>query len=116
MKLPVEWILERVPLKADAEEIADRLTMAGFEVEGKGESARGPVLDIKVTPNRGDGLSVVGVARELSAAYRVPTAPPPTPSFARRGLSEAQERSPNGPTTQSSRSRRRTSARDTRPA
>jgi phenylalanyl-tRNA synthetase beta chain len=79
MKLPVEWIMERVPLTADAEEIAERLTMAGFEVEGKGESARGPVLDIKVTPNRGDGLSVIGVARELSAAYRVPMVQSPFP-------------------------------------
>jgi phenylalanyl-tRNA synthetase beta chain len=80
MKLPVEWILERVPdveQTADVEQIADRLTMAGFEVEGKGDSARGPVLDIKVTPNRGDGLSVLGVARELSAAYNVPMQPPP---------------------------------------
>jgi hypothetical protein len=86
MKLPVEWITERVPVTADAEEIADRLTMAGFEVEGKGDSARGPVLDIKVTPNRGDGLSVVGVARELSAAYRVRMAePPPSPLLRKEG-------------------------------
>ncbi len=76
MKLPVEWIMERVSLTADVEEIAERLTMAGFEVEGKDDSSLGPVLDIKVTPNRGDGLSVLGVARELSAAYRVPLAEP----------------------------------------
>lgn len=72
MKLPVEWIIEAVPIEASAEEIADRLTMAGLEVEEKAESEIGAVLDIKVTPNRGDCLSVLGVARELSAAYNVP--------------------------------------------
>ncbi len=36
------------------------------------------VLDIEVTPNRGDFLSVVGVAREISAATGVPFTMPPT--------------------------------------
>jgi phenylalanyl-tRNA synthetase beta chain len=72
MRLPVEWIKEYAPVDADAEEIAQKLTMAGLEVEETAESALGPVLDIKVTPNRGDCLSVVGVARELAAAYNVP--------------------------------------------
>ena len=54
-----------------------RLTMAGLEVEETAESETGPVLDIKVTPNRGDCLSVIGVARELAAAYRA--APKPAP-------------------------------------
>ena len=71
MRLPIEWIKEHVAVDAGAEEIADRLTMAGLEVEEKAESVIGPVLDIKVTPNRGDCLSVIGVARELRAAYGV---------------------------------------------
>jgi phenylalanyl-tRNA synthetase beta chain len=77
MRLPVEWIREYASLSETAEEIADALTMAGLEVEEKGESAIGPVLDIKVTPNRGDCLSVIGVARELGAAFKVRTAPFP---------------------------------------
>ncbi|MFM8944367.1 MAG: phenylalanine--tRNA ligase subunit beta, partial [Actinomycetota bacterium] len=36
------------------------------------------VLDIEVTPNRPDFLSVVGVAREVAAATGVPFTPPPT--------------------------------------
>ena len=35
------------------------------------------VLDIEVTPNRGDFLSVIGVAREVAAATGVPFALPP---------------------------------------
>ena len=34
------------------------------------------VLDIAVTPNRGDCLSVVGVAREVAALFGVPLSPP----------------------------------------
>jgi phenylalanyl-tRNA synthetase beta chain len=71
MRLPIEWIKEHIRTEAGPEEIADRLTMAGLEVEEKAESAIGAVLDIKVTPNRGDCLSVKGVARELRAAYAI---------------------------------------------
>ena len=71
MKLPVEWITEYAPVKASTEEIAERLTMAGLEVEATESSQSGDVLDIKVTPNRGDCLSVIGVARELAAAHGI---------------------------------------------
>lgn len=77
MRLPVEWIKEHAPIEADAQEIAHRLTMAGLEVEETAESEGGAVLNIKVTPNRGDCLSVVGVARELAAAYNLPLRVPP---------------------------------------
>ena len=51
----------------NAEEIGDLLTMAGFELEGIDEVDGEPVLDIKVMSNRGDGLSVFGLAREVLA-------------------------------------------------
>ena len=76
MRLSVEWIKEWAPVEAEADDVAARLTMAGLEVEETGESEIGPVLDIKVTPNRGDCLSVVGVARELAAACSVPLKQP----------------------------------------
>ncbi len=79
MRLSIEWIQEHVETQADAAQLADTLTMAGLEVEETQESAIGPVLDIKVTPNRGDCLSVVGVSRELAAsvgtALRTPLPP-----------------------------------------
>src|ERR1043166_2748658 len=68
MKLSVEWIKEYVPIASSADEVAHKLTMAGLEVEETEETEIGPVLNVTVTPNRGDCLSVVGVARELSAA------------------------------------------------
>src|SRR5262249_51857922 len=46
---------------------AERLTMAGLEVEAIHETENDTVLDVYVTPNRGDCLSLVGVAREIAA-------------------------------------------------
>ena len=50
-----------------AHQIGDLLTMAGFELEGIEEHGDEHVLDIKVMSNRGDGLSVFGLAREVLA-------------------------------------------------
>lgn len=56
-----------VDTKLNAHEIGDLLTMAGFELEGIEEVGDETVLDIKVMSNRGDGLSVFGLAREVLA-------------------------------------------------
>lgn len=86
MKLPVEWLKEFADFGCSVEELAGSLTMAGLEVEeviersgdelaGLGGEADGPagmVFDVKVTPNRGDWLSVLGVARETAAILDLP--------------------------------------------
>src|SRR5215469_16671480 len=79
MQVPLEWLKQYVPVEATAEEVATRLTMGGLEVEGIEESALGPVLDVYVTPNRGDCLSMVGVAREVAALYGLPLRVPSSP-------------------------------------
>jgi phenylalanyl-tRNA synthetase beta chain len=59
--------------KPDWEDILHKLTMAGIEVESiteAGNDAAGTkdqVLELKITPNRGDCLSVLGILREISA-------------------------------------------------
>ena len=72
MKLPIEWLREYVdtPLSDDA--LAAALTMAGLEVEETTDSGDGPVFHTKVTPNRGDWVSVLGSAREAAAALDLP--------------------------------------------
>src|SRR6516165_7964623 len=80
MRVPLEWLRHYVAVEATAEEVATRLTMGGLEVEGIEESALGPVLDVYVTPNRGDCLSVVGVAREVAALYGLPRNVPQPPA------------------------------------
>ena len=72
MKLPLTWLKEFVPVRAGADEIARRLTMAGFEVEGIATVEGEPVLEVAVTPNRGDCLSILGMAREVSAIFGIP--------------------------------------------
>ena len=78
--VPVEWLREYCDFEIEPEELARRLTMAGLEVEDIAELGGQKVFSTYVTPNRPDLLSLVGVAREVSAilgtAFR-----PPKPSF-----------------------------------
>jgi phenylalanyl-tRNA synthetase beta chain len=92
MRVPFEWLQQYVKVEATAEEVAQRLMMGGLEPEGIEDSDIGPVLDVYVTPNRGDCLSMVGVAREVAALYGLPLhAPSPPPS--REGGATAQQTS-----------------------
>ncbi len=82
MRLPVSALASWLSPLPAADAIARALTSIGFEVEGREESAAGTVLEINVTPNRGDCLSVRGLARELCAALETPfkdVAPEPLP-------------------------------------
>ncbi|MBI4323492.1 MAG: phenylalanine--tRNA ligase subunit beta [Candidatus Omnitrophica bacterium] len=69
MKVPLEWLRQYVRLPGDlpSVDLAQRLTMAGSEVVGIEQTAGGEVLDLEITPNRPDCLSVIGVAREVAA-------------------------------------------------
>jgi phenylalanyl-tRNA synthetase beta chain len=49
-----------------------------------------PVLEIEVTPNRPDCLSIYGMAREVAAAATLPLAPPPTDEPPTGGAPAAQ--------------------------
>ena len=67
MRVPVEWLKEHVALRLAPKALAERLTMAGLEVVAIEEGDGGEVLDIEVTPNRADCLSIIGIAREVAA-------------------------------------------------
>jgi phenylalanyl-tRNA synthetase beta chain len=72
MRVPLEWLKEFVDIDVGEEKVAETLTMIGLEVEGT-ESLDGDVIfEVNVTPNRPDCLSIFGVAREISAAMKVP--------------------------------------------
>lgn len=67
MRVPIDWLREYCSFDITAEELASRLTMAGLEVEDIEETEGQKVFSTYVTPDRSDLLSMVGVAREVSA-------------------------------------------------
>src|SRR5262245_4717310 len=73
MRLLVSWLRDFVDIAAPGEEIADRLGQSGFEVAAVEPFGNGDVvIDLEVTANRPDCLSVIGLAREVSTLYRQP--------------------------------------------
>src|SRR2546421_11141494 len=67
MLIPTSWLRDYVSFDLELPQLAERLTMAGLEVEEIRQTEDDMVFDIYVTPNRGDCLSLVGVAREIAA-------------------------------------------------
>ena len=68
MKVSLNWLKDYVDVALPVEELAEKLTMAGLEVKSVSEGEdRDKILDIEVTPNRPDCLSVQGIAREVAA-------------------------------------------------
>ncbi|MBS1235035.1 MAG: pheT, partial [Nitrospirae bacterium] len=69
MRVSLEWIKDFVGITAPAEEVAHRLTMAGLEIEGMETVDGDIVMEVNVTPNRPDCLNILGIAREVAAAF-----------------------------------------------
>ncbi|HLB41579.1 MAG TPA: phenylalanine--tRNA ligase subunit beta [Gammaproteobacteria bacterium] len=98
MKLSEAWLREWVNPKLTREELSYTLTMAGLEVESvtsfaellqKDSSSKqndhSPIndysFDITITPNRGDCLSIKGIANEVAALTKTPLTTMPIPSI-----------------------------------
>ena len=72
MKVSSDWLKEFVDVVATPDELASRLALAGTNIAGVEMGAHGAVLDAEVTSNRPDCLGMLGIAREVSAIYRLP--------------------------------------------
>lgn len=83
MRVPLEWLKEFVEIRMKPERLAFTLTMAGLEVEAVERVGEEVIFEIAVTPNRGDCLSIQGIAREVAAITSAQMKPPRTPP--RRG-------------------------------
>lgn len=66
MKISYKWLQDLIDVDLSAEKLAEKLTLVGLELDGMHEIEDDFILDIETTSNRGDCLSHLGVARELS--------------------------------------------------
>lgn len=77
MKILVSWLREFVDVPGSATDLAARMSVRGFAVEGiEPVGDDDAVLDFEVTANRPDCLSVSGMAREVGVAYGLPVRQP----------------------------------------
>ncbi len=67
MGVSINWLKQYVDFNWRAEELANRLTMAGIAIEGIDQEDDDFILDLDLTPNRGDCLGMINLAREVAA-------------------------------------------------
>ncbi|MBO8158607.1 phenylalanine--tRNA ligase subunit beta [Thermosyntropha sp.] len=67
MGVSVKWLKYYVDFEMSAEELAYKLTMAGIAVEGIEKKEDDWILELDLTPNRGDCLGMINLAREVAA-------------------------------------------------
>lgn len=72
MRVSLDWLKDFISIKGGLEQVQDELTMTGLEVTSTVDIEGDRVMDIEVTPNRPDCLSILGVARELAAVTGKP--------------------------------------------
>ncbi|MFH1505346.1 MAG: phenylalanine--tRNA ligase subunit beta [Candidatus Omnitrophota bacterium] len=67
MRFSLNFIQEFLKVDVSPSELAQRLTMAGMEVEHLEQAGGDWIFDIEVTTNRYDWLSIAGIAKEIAA-------------------------------------------------
>jgi phenylalanyl-tRNA synthetase beta chain len=68
MKILLSWLNDYIDTGLSADQIAEILSDIGLSCEGIQQLGGDAAIDLEITSNRGDCLSLIGVARELSAA------------------------------------------------
>lgn len=79
MKFPLSWLKEYIDLDLPADQISKRLTSNGIEVDDirhvraeEPDTESDVIFEVSLTPNLGHCSSILGIARELSAATGKP--------------------------------------------
>lgn len=81
MKLSLNWLQQILDIsQIEPLDLVNRLTLAGFEIDsiehiGEANENKDVILDIAVTANRGDVLSMLGLSREIAAIYNLDYTP-----------------------------------------
>jgi phenylalanyl-tRNA synthetase beta chain len=76
MRISCEWLREFVDLDMPVETLVDRLPGVGLGVEAVEGFGEDTVLDLEVTSNRPDCMSLLGVAREIALLFDRPLRSP----------------------------------------
>src|SRR6266700_6264743 len=72
MKVVYNWLKDFVDVSAAPQELASRLALSGTNIGGVENGPHGAVIEAEVSSNRPDCLGHYGLAREVSAIYRLP--------------------------------------------
>jgi phenylalanyl-tRNA synthetase beta chain len=86
MKVVYNWLKDFVDVIASPDELASRLALSGTNIGGVEKGPHGAVIDAEVSSNRPDCLGHYGIAREVSAIYKLPlksVSPKPPECFAK---------------------------------
>ncbi len=83
------WLTEYVRLDMNVEELGERLTLSGLNLESISDVGGDLAIDVEVTSNRSDCLCHVGVAREIAALHGKRLAIP-DPRLAEKGKPVAE--------------------------
>ena len=75
MKLIYNWLKDFVDITASPADVASRLALSGTNIGSVENGPHGAIIDAEVGSNRPDCLSHYGIARELSAVYKLPLKP-----------------------------------------
>jgi len=71
MKISYGWLKDYIEIDKTPEQLANDLSLFGHEAESIEKIDSDTVLDFEITPNRGDCLSILGMAREIAALYNL---------------------------------------------
>jgi phenylalanyl-tRNA synthetase beta chain len=75
MKVVYHWLKDFVDITASPADVASRLALSGTNIGSVENGPHGAVIDAEVGSNRPDCLAHYGIARELSAVYKLPLKP-----------------------------------------
>ncbi|MCX6704853.1 MAG: phenylalanine--tRNA ligase subunit beta, partial [Candidatus Woesebacteria bacterium] len=67
MLIPLSWLKDYVDIKLPLKELMWKMTEAGLTCETTKKTGGEVILDVEVTANRPDWMSIIGVAREIAA-------------------------------------------------
>ena len=78
MNVPLSWLAEYVKLPKDTSVLTDKLTMIGHMLDKQHTEHGETVIDLELRGNRSDLFGLIGIARDIQAAFHTPRTLPAT--------------------------------------